>query len=340
MLIIILVALIIIQLIIIGRMTFTERNQTKLVDEKMISTTKKLVEVEENYKTLKQNFDEVEIANQELKSSVNKLTEVSEKLEKANSNLVLQKESLEQKKLQLEEMGKKKDELVAIAIHDIKNPAGAIQGLVEILNSYDLTANEQNELMESLVESSSSILDLAQGISESFANQEFEDHLNLKNSSLKEVIDSIVTLNRANAERKNIRLNNNCSNAIPRFQFDPGKIKEVLDNILSNAIKYSDSDSKVTIKSYFTDAKATIEITDTGIGIPEEEVKKIFDKGVRLSPKPTGGETSSGLGMWIVKKIIDQHAGQVSVSSKKKLGTTVTVALPLSAVQQPHSLGV
>ena len=202
------------------------------------ATRKKLVEVESDYEDLKNTYTALNEANKELKSNVNRLSKLTANLEEANLKLLDQKEALEHKKIQLEDISRKKDDLVAIAVHDIKNPAAAIQSLVELLNSYDLTACEQNEIMESLVCTSTSILELAQGISESFAKQEFDEGLKFQQSSLKEVIDSITKLNIANAGKKNIRVINQSTDAIPDFEFDTGKIEEVIDNIKSYNLEW------------------------------------------------------------------------------------------------------
>lgn len=276
---------------------------------------------------------EIEKKNQEIKHHkkiIQELNKTIEKLEDANINLIEQKESLQAKKIQLEELQKQKDEILAIKFHDIKNPANAIQGLVELLESYDLTATEQQEIMESIVASSENIVELVQSISETFAKESFDDEYVFELSSLQDIVDTVVTINSAYAKKKRIRLINNSSKSLPKFKFDPLKIKEVIDNLVNNAIKYSNANTDVTILTYMTDKHYYIQISDNGVGLSEKELPLIFEKGVKLSPKPTGNEKSSGLGLWIVKKIIQAHKGKIEAKSKLGVGTTFTVELPIN----------
>lgn len=284
--------------------------------------------------TYKSELDKKVSEVKHLHKVITRLNKNIEKLEEANVNLIEQKEALSAKKIQLEELQTKKDELLAIKFHDIKNPANAIHGLVELLESYDLTASEQQEIMESLVESSTTIVDLIQNISETFAKENFDDEYIMENSSLQDVVDSVVTINSAYAKKKGIRLINNSSNALPKFKFDPMKIKEVVDNLVNNAVKYSPSNTDVAIRTYMTEKKVYIEVSDNGVGISEKELPYIFEKGVKLSPKPTGNEKSSGLGMWIVKKVIEVHKGKIEVKSKLNAGTVFTIELPLNQTSQ------
>jgi signal transduction histidine kinase len=142
------------------------------------------------------------------------------------------------------------------------------------------------------------------------------------------VIDTVFTINNAYANKKEIRLINRSSATLPNFYFDPNKMKEVVDNLINNAIKYGPKNTEVILEAFFTNSKVTIEVSDNGVGISDQDLKKIFTKGATLSAKPTGDESSSGLGLWIVKKIVEAHNGKVWVKSKVGKGTTFVVELP------------
>ncbi len=286
-------------------------------------------ELQMAHEKLKQRFKDMEDDNEDLRRSIKYLNKTIQSLEEANVNLIEQKESLSEKKLTLEELQNQKDELLAIKFHDLKNPAQAIQGLVSLLESYDLTAMEQHEIMESIVASSSNIVNLVQTITETFAKQNFDDKYHLEMASLQDVITSVVKINIAYAKKKQIRLLDNSSKSMPRFEFDSNKIKEVLDNLINNAIKFSPPKTDVTVRSYLTDTDAVTEVKDNGVGMTEDDLSVIFQKGVKLSAKPTGGEKSSGLGLWIAKKIVEAHKGTITVESKKGIGTKFVFKLPI-----------
>lgn len=301
------------------------RGSKKTIDTVSTNETDELKRKLSEYKI---NLDKKTKEIKHLQKVISGLNKTIEKLEEANVNLIEQKETLHSKKIQLEELQKKKDELLAIKFHDIKNPANAIHGLVELLESYDLTASEQQEIMESLVASSEAIVELVQNISETFAKESFEEEYVFEEALIQDIIASVITINSAYAKKKGIRLINNSSKSLPKFKFDQLKIKEAIDNLINNAIKYSPMNTDVSIRTFMTEKNIYIEVSDNGVGISEKELPLIFEKGIKLSPKPTGNEKSSGLGMWIVKKIIDAHKGKIEAKSKIGLGSTFTIELP------------
>lgn len=286
-------------------------------------------EVYDSYESLKTDYEAMKENNKQLKKKVEELKSTVAALENANENLSKQKAKLLLNKRQLEELQRQKDELFAMAIHDIKNPAAAIKSYVELLESYDLNANEQQEIMQSLADTSTRIVDLAQKMSLVVAQIKPEPILNMEKGSVKTLVDAVCKRNSAYAIKKKINLINQASPNTPETKMDISQIEEVLDNLVNNAIKYSPEGSVVQIKSYFSDSKITVEVADNGVGIPEHETSRAFDKGVLLSPAPTGGEPRSGLGLWIVKNIVEEHDGRVWLKSKPGAGSTFGFELPI-----------
>lgn len=286
-------------------------------------------ELRNAYERLKREYGTLKETNGFLKQQIAGLKTYISDLETANVQLGQQKEKLLESKRQLEELQRQKDELYAIAIHDIKNPAAAIKGYVELLESYDLNANEQQEIMQSLANTSSRIIDLAQKMSLAVAQQQPEPVVQMDNASLKQITDDICKRNMAYANKKNVKLINNTSPNTPVTKLDPFRIEEAVDNLINNAIKYAPEETVVQVRTYFSDKSITLEVIDNGVGLSETECSQVFEKGALLSPKPTGGETRSGLGLWIVKKIIEEHGGRVWVKSKKGVGSTFGFELPV-----------
>ncbi len=329
MLVYILGAVIVLQLAAFVICMMSKDKRIEVAKEKVRTFSEENTKLKAENEELNERYGVVDESNLKLMADLFGAQELNQKLSESNAQLAAQKEALEAATIELEEMGIRKDELVAATLHDIKNPAAAIQSLVELLESYDMSAHEQQEIMESLVISSASILDMAQGISDTFAKQDFAHKPSMVMGSLKDIIESVTRINDVCATQKGVRLIVRPSSAIPPFEFDPEKIGKAVDNIVSNAIKYSPSGSEVTVRSYYTDTNVTVEVTDKGIGIPKDEVSRIFEKGVKLSPRPTNGESSSGLGMWIVQRIVQEHNGDVLVTSKENRGTTVKLVLPI-----------
>lgn len=277
---------------------------------------------------LKAENAELRRKNGRLKDQVDEMRMHISKLEESNSSLNTQKDRLEKSRQNLVDLQKRKDELFAIAVHDIKNPAGALKGYVDLLKSYDLNAMEQQELLEFVSNASSRIVEIAQKISLVVAKEEDFDSMSMGSSSLKKIIDRVHSENLAYAGKKKIKLVNNSSTDLPDIVIDEFKIQEVLENLINNAIKFGPEETIVQIRSFFSENSITIEIVDNGVGMLPEDLSKVFKKGMILSAKPTGGETSSGLGLWIVKKIIEDHNGTINVQSKYGAGTKFSFTLP------------
>ncbi|MDP3830062.1 MAG: ATP-binding protein, partial [Ignavibacteriaceae bacterium] len=293
------------------------RNEKDEVDKRISSLYSELKkEKDENHFLQKQILD--------LKSDI-------ENLEKSNEELLVQNERLENSKQQLSELQAEKEKLFAITLHDIKNPASAINGYIDLLNRYDFNAIEQQDILQSLAASSMQIISLSQKMSRVLVAKKKEeaDELNLNSASLKVIIDQVCKRNYAYAKNKNVELINNASLHTPDINVDPLKIDEALDNYVSNAIKFSPENAVVKVSSYFSEKKVFVEVTDNGPGLTKWDSENAFQKGKTLSAKPTGGESSTGMGLWIVKQIVEQHEGEVWVKSKVGYGATFGFNLPI-----------
>lgn len=326
---IILLMICLVQLILI---IFLYRGKGKVKEETTNEAeefNKQIVELKSAFDSCKKNTKRLNEKNEKLLNEINSLEKNIKELEEINSILVDQKEMLQAKKTQLEELQNQKDDLFAMVVHDIKNPASVIQSLIQLMESYDLTATEQQEIMQTLVESTQNIIKLSKEMSDVIARQKDPNQLNLEAASIKTIIDSVCSLNSPYAKKKNIKLINHSSDSLPEIIIDAGKIKEVIDNLVNNAVKYGPEKTVVEVKAYFSETKITVEVSDTGAGLSEHDLKIMFSKGMTLSTKPTGGEHSSGLGLWISKKIIEEHGGKIWAKSKQGVGTKFYFELPI-----------
>ncbi len=325
MLIYIFIAVAIIELIII--FIFLKNNTKK--KSQTISTEIKFDDLIKKLKKMRTELSRIGGHNEFLSAKINALDEKIKLLEEANIQLLKKKEELTATKQKLEALQKRKDEVFATAVHDIKNPASAIHGYLELLESYDLTASEQQEIIQNMLQSAEQIFKLTKEITEVVANENPEPVLKREMTSIKNIIDAVCSQNTVYAESKKIKLVNKSSINIPDVNIDAGKIEEVIDNLINNAIKYGPENSSVFVNTFFTNNKLTVEVSDDGVGLSKEDIEKAFKKGSKLSPKPTGSESSSGLGLWIVKRIIEEHNGSVFLKSKLGVGSTFSFDLPL-----------
>lgn len=327
----IVIALCIAQFAVIAFFVFKPKK--KVEDSTLVEEHKQIqedyIEVFNFNKRLKDEIKDLLDYNEYLKKQKAELEASIKNLEDINVNLLEQKEKLTESKNQLEILHTQKDELFAMAIHDIKNPVSAIRGYIELLNSYDLNATEQHEIMTSLVASSENVVKLTQSMCTIIAQDRPEPTLKFAPTSMKKIIDDICNQNMSYAKAKSIKLFNKSSVGLPDIAIDEVKMQEVIENLVNNAIKYGPPESTVEVRTFIKNKMLTVEVQDTGVGLPEADLKKAFQKGAVLTPKPTGLEQSSGLGLWIVKRIIEEHNGKVWVNSKLGAGSTFGFELPV-----------
>ncbi len=304
--------------------------------KKVMAGNKEFTELGNAFKSLKKDYDKVKSENEELKGNIKLMKGQIEELEGINNELIVQKERLSDSEKTLKDLQKKKEDLFAIAIHDITNPISAIKSYIELLEGYDLNATEQQEIVQCLVSSTDKVLSLAREINSiviferADENEPKKDEKNDKapTSSIYEIIKSVLKQNQAYAKKKSVYLVNNSSANTPGVKANPEKVEEILFNLVNNAIKFGPPETTVQVKSYFNNGYVMIEVTDDGAGIAKEDIDKAFTKGGTLTAKPTGDEKSTGLGLFSVKTIVEGFGGEVWVNSKLNLGSTFGFKLP------------
>ena len=153
--------------------------------------------------------------------------------------------------------------------------------------------------------------------------------INPKPVSLAGLLDRSVTLNNINAAKKGSRIQLKSVDLPALLNVDGPKIKQVVDNLITNAIKFSPPNSSVTVEASQTPAACTVSVLDNGPGIPEGEKHKLFKDFGRTSVTPTAGEKSTGLGLAICRKIIEAHQGSIQADNRPGGGCTFMFSLPL-----------
>ncbi len=263
-------------------------------------------------------------------TKINALEIKTDELSKIISELKSQRKHLIQTIEKLEELHVEKEDLIKIAAHDIKNPAGTITNLVGLLESFDLTAQEQQEIHMALINISNKIVKIVDDVVDSVKNSKGLFELKLTANDFNTIVQEIVDRYTKVALDKKITLTVKLDNTIPPLSFDKEKIEEVIENLINNAIKFTTSNCKVEVVSSIEKNFVILEVKDNGPGLTAADAKKAFGKEVRLSNLPTGGESSTGLGLWIVRKFVEKHNGKVWIKSKKGFGSTFAFKIPIN----------
>jgi len=233
---------------------------------------------------------------------------------------------LEEQNNQLKQLNEQKNEFLGIAAHDLRSPIGVIQGFSEILE--EKIDGKQKDYTKIITKVSSDMLTLL---------NDFLDISKIESGKLdlkKNEIDFIpfimqnIRMNRLLSQNKGIKINVDVEIHSQIISMDSGKIDQVLNNLISNAIKYSYKNTTISIKVFKDKNQIVTQVIDQGQGIPKDEIKGIFHPFKKSSIAPTGGESSHGLGLAIVKKIIEGHNGTIGVTSTLGKGSTFYFTLP------------
>lgn len=270
-----------------------------------------------------------------LRGQIDALNVRADELQTQNRDLTKSLTKLKNSKSEVEDLQKQKDELFAVIIHDIKNPVSLIKNLVELLREYDLSAQEQSEIIDDIANTTAKIVSLSQEVSKILTLESSQMELNYDEVQIGYMIDDIVTRNMVAAEKKKITLLHEMPKDLPPVKIDVNKIDEVIDNLVSNAIKFTEEGGTVRVRAKQDGEFLVCEISDNGLGLSEEDIKNAFKRGKKLSARPTAGESSTGIGLWIVKKLIEAHKGRVWVKSSLGKGSTFAFSIPI----QPELIG-
>ena len=245
-----------------------------------------------------------------------------------------EQEELRKKKEAAEAAYRAKGELLAIASHDLKNPLTAIAGLSEILlemKKAEPGASQQDiDYLQSIHDASRHMAEVVKGI---LANEGLEQQgLTLDEASVdvSALVADLVHFNERVAGRKDIRLLADVAPGVV-LRADATRLREAFDNYISNAIKYSPPGTEVNVRLVVLPESGQVEfgVRDQGPGLTEEDKAKVLGKFKKLSAKPTGGESSTGLGLSIVKAIVELHRGSVGCDSVHGQGAYFWARLPL-----------
>ena len=230
----------------------------------------------------------------------------------------------------LKEANELKSDMLNIAAHDLKNPLNSIIGFSKILEGVLINEDDDiKEIVQHIKNSSENMLHLILELLNSTVIESGKIQLRRHVFDLSELVSAIIYQNRPLAEKKDQILEyNKVWDEYFYIDGDTSKIRESIENLINNAIKYSPFNSKIIVEIRRNSNFVQFKVTDHGPGLSEDDLTKIFGKFQRLSAQPTAGENSTGLGLYIAKQIIDLHDGRIWVESKIGKGTTFIIEFP------------
>jgi signal transduction histidine kinase len=221
--------------------------------------------------------------------------------------------------------------LLCVTAHDLRNPATSIRALAHTLRNGGAgpVNAEQLDLLGTIYEASQSMLDLINELLDASVLEATEMKINAEPSSLGELVEEGVKLINATANEKGSTVVHNQAVIQEKLMIDRPKIRQVLSNLIGNAVKFSPPGSVVSVEERLDAGRCSVAVIDQGPGIPEDEHDKLFKDFGRTSVKPTSGEPSTGLGLSICYKIMQAHGGTIHAENRPGGGTEFLITFPL-----------
>lgn len=247
------------------------------------------------------------------------------------------KQLLEEKNAALVQLNQEKNEFLGIAAHDLKNPLAGIRGYAHIIKTgANINSAAQISGYADIIEDSArKMFTLITNLLDVNAIEDGKMAINMENMDCISLLKDIATEHGFHGAKKQIRVNLTLPDSVPQVVSHSDTLQQILDNLVSNAVKYSPLGSQVDISLQITSNAAQIRIQDQGPGFTEADKAKLFNKFARLSAKPTGGEHSTGLGLFIVRKLVEALHSKVWCESQTGQGACFVLELPLVQGKTP-----
>jgi signal transduction histidine kinase len=230
----------------------------------------------------------------------------------------------------LQQLDRMKSEFVALVTHQLRTPLSGIKwSLSMLLNGEmgDMTPEQKTYLLKTY-ESNERMIDLINDLLQADRLESGMMKFSFQPTKLLDLLDNILIEVSPLAEHKKVRLTYGDREQVPTLSIDPQNMRVVIQNLVENAIKYTPAGGSVTIDVRSRGTCVEIGITDSGIGIPKEHQKNIFQRFFRAPNAVLTETVGSGLGLYIVKNIVDHHQGTIGFTSEPGKGTMFTITLP------------
>jgi PAS domain S-box-containing protein len=231
----------------------------------------------------------------------------------------------------LKELDKMKDDFLSTITHELRTPLTAIMGSIDLmLDKKTGGLNEKQSGLLSIAEEEAIRLDnLISDLLDLAKTEGRRGKLSFEKLSVREVVDEAIEEIKIQARKKGISIERNIQRGLPPVMGDKEQLKRVVTNLLGNAVKFNKNNGKVRVKAGQKGDTVEVSIADTGIGIPEEDLDKIFEKFYRIETGTTRKYGGTGLGLTIAKRIVEAHGGKIWAESVLGEGSKFVLTLPV-----------
>ncbi|MCK5848654.1 MAG: PAS domain-containing sensor histidine kinase [Caldisericia bacterium] len=237
------------------------------------------------------------------------------------------------KNIGLNKLNQQKNELLGMVAHDLRNPLATIQMYSSFLQNAPsdiIQSGQGKELLTTIQDTSDFMLHLLDDVLNVSSIESGQITLHKKKQDFISFLEKTVKKQKMIANKKGIQLRVKLHDQKCELAFDPVKMEQVTNNLLSNAIKYSNQGTTITVEAKVLEDWCEVHVIDQGVGVKESEQKKLFKPFSKTSNKATSGEKSTGLGLYLAKRIIEEHGGIIDVKSSYLHGSDFYFQIPLS----------
>lgn len=291
---------------------------------------------------IEKNRHELEDLNRNLEFRVaektENLTKAYERLQFSNQNLAVANRELELANKKLKELDQLKSDFISVVSHELRTPLTSIKAFTElIMMKPRMTGERRNRLLSIINNETDRLARLINDILDLTKIEAGKLSWHVTLVSLSEIIQNSVTSMQSLADNKSLSIIMNVPTSLPRLYGDRDRLIQVITNILSNAVKFTNDGGTISINAFTEDGprhQILVKISDTGVGIPSRDFDVIFEKFRRSGDVLTTHAEGTGLGLAITKQIVEYHGGRIWAESTPGKGSSFSFTLPLDKVWQ------
>jgi signal transduction histidine kinase len=280
-------------------------------------------------KLLTEQKNEIEEKNAELYSLNEEVNVQKEALLRQAEELKKYNEDLNKKNKQLQDLNHEQNSVMRIVAHDLKSPLNNIFSILQMLeeNKEELSKEEKEyyQMIYKVVEGGRSLI---KDLTDIHQAEELQSEMKCEKTEVEGFVEEIINLQRKKAESKDIKIHYTAKLLYLERNIEQDFLRRIIENLLSNAIKFSPFSKNIYVDLTDSQDEIKISVKDEGPGFSDKDKKKAFKKFQRLSARPTNNEHSSGLGLSIVKALVERQNGSIELVSEEGKGAEFVVTIP------------
>ncbi len=275
-------------------------------------------------------LEELQKQNRDLVAVLEELEEKRSELERVNDALEETNRELNEANAKLSEVAEMKEEFLALTTHDLRSPLTVISGVISFFTSGRLgeLTPEQKNMVAMMERNAQSLIELVNDLLDASKLESGTMRLDVTSIDLRALVDELHETMEPLVREKGLTLEEDMPADLPLVEADRAKLRRVLVNLISNAIKFTGRGGEISVRAVREDGEVRVAVSDTGVGIAPEDVARLFDKYEQARSRATRGEKGTGLGLYITKQLVELHGGEIKVESELGKGSTFSFTLP------------